>query len=443
VRVAVVGQGYVGLTASTGLASAGHDVVGVECAPDRLEALRNGRAPFYEPGLAELLERVVATGRLAFARSLAEVDGHVSAVVVAVATPTDPEGSCDLTQVDCVLEDVLGRPEPPELVVLKSTVPPGTSEERMKRPIAARYVYSPEFLNQGNAVEEWRRPARVVAGLWNEELLPALRELFRGVEGPWVVTTPTDAEMIKYASNAFLATRTSFINEVANLCDRVGADVARVVEGIGLDPRIGSLHWFVGCGYGDSCLSKDVQALIHRAGLSGYSPRLLQAVQDVNSTQRLRPLRLVRAAVDGSPGEPALAVLGLAFEPHSDDVRYAPSRLLVPEFLELVQDVRVWDPLLPSREIARLFPGTTACPSVEDAVRGAGVVLALTEYPEVRRAEWAALAPTIVSPRLVVDAKNCLDAAAVLDAGLDYRGLGRQAWVGRYRRERGTSLAAR
>lgn len=428
-RVVVVGQGYVGLTAATALAADGHEVVGVECDGHRLRALRAAAAPLYEPGLQQLLADVTARGALTFEASVADVDAPVDAVVVAVGSPPSPSGAADLRFVRAAVDDVARLSPLPDVVMVKSTIPPGTSGElvaRSPRPAAlrSRYVHSPEFLNQGTALEEWRNPARVVVGLWEEALVEPLRDLYRGVTGPWVVTTPVNAEMIKYASNAYLATRISFANELANACERLGADVGEVLLGAGLDPRIGGDWWRPGIGYGDSCLAKDLAALTYTSTAAGCQMRLLEAVQAVNVAQRLKPVRVVRDAIEAAETAAPVAVLGLNNEPHSDDMRYAASLVLVPE-LRRLGDVRVWDPLLPERDVESLFPGVTRCESVEDAVSGAGVAVVLTEFDDVVRADWPSLAAVMTEPALVVDAKNCLEPAAVMDAGLAYRGVGR------------------
>jgi len=307
-RVAVVGQGYVGLTASTGLAKVGHDVIGVERDPERLAALQSGRPPLFEPGLEELLHEVVGSGQLSFAGSVGDVSGPVDAVAMAVATPPLPSGGSDLSQMSRAMQEILAMSPLPEMIMVKSTIPPGASRQYLAErcetsaSLRDRYVYSPEFLSQGTALREWRSPSRVVVGLWNRALLSQVKDLYRGVSGPWVVTSPTNAEMIKYASNAFLATKTSFIDEIANLCERVGAGIEPVIEGMKLDPRIGESYWKVGCGYGDSCLSKDVRALMHWSNAHGYTMRLLEAVEAVNDAQRLKPLWLARQALASASG---------------------------------------------------------------------------------------------------------------------------------------------
>jgi UDPglucose 6-dehydrogenase len=431
VRVAVVGQGYVGLTAATCLAEAGHKVIGVESDPIRLAALAVGKAPLYEPGLQGLLGRVVHSGQLRFIRSVEEITGVMDAVVMAVGSPPHPSGGADLRQATAAVREILTMSPLPRLIVTKTTVLPGTSDNWVAadwaRELRSRYVHSPEFLNQGRALADWRAPTRIVVGLWNQALVSDLRELYRGMDGRWVVTTPTNAEAIKYASNAFLAMRISFANEIAGWCERTGVDVEDVMHAVSLDPRIGSALLRPGVGYGDSCLQKDIQAFVHHSRTYGHTMPLLEAVQAVNERARLRPLSMLREALGGAcPPRPVTAVLGLAFEPNSDDIRAAPSHMLLPELCQVSAEVRVWDPLLPPAEVARLFPGVRHGSSLPMTIERAEVILVLTEYPEVVQADWRSIAALAAPQAVVLDAKNCLDPGLVIGAGLGYWGIGRQ-----------------
>lgn len=427
-----MGQGYVGITAATGLAVDGHQVIGVEQDGCRLAVLAAGRVPVYEPGLEELFSRAVDECGLVFRGSLLDVEGRLDAVVIAVGSPPGPGGAADLRQVENALAQVASLSPVPELIVTKTSIPPGTSAAWLARPGLAplmrdRYVHNPEFLNQGTAIQDWREPDRVVAGLWNRELVPAVRELFAGCMSPWVVTSPTGAEMIKYMSNAYLATRISFANEMARACEAVGAQVDDVIEGMSHDTRIGRLFWRPGIGYGDSCLPKDVDALLRCADAHGFAMPLVEATRRVNQEQRGELVRRVCEAVSGVR-RPRVAVLGLAYEPHSDDLRAAPSRDVIPELLSAGLEVRVWDPLI-GRSAAQ------AQGVVDDqvhwqesfvaAVRGAHVTVVLTEYPELVNADWTALVPLLEQPRAVVDAKNCLVPEKIAVAGGRYRGFGR------------------
>ena len=423
-RIAVVGQGYVGLTGAVCLAQAGHEVVGVEREPARLEVLSAVQTPFYEPGLQELLQEVHGDGRLRFADSIAALPRPPDAIVVTVGSPQLPSGGTDLRDLDAAMVDIVALDPLPRLIMVKSTVPPGTSARLVAghTALVGRYAYSPEFLSQGSALEGWRRPSRVVVGLEDSALRPTVEDLYRGVDAPWVVTTPTNAEMIKYASNAFLATKISFANEIANLCDEVGASIDDVVAGLGLDPRVGSSFLGAGIGYGGSCFPKDVQALTHLSSLKGRAMPLLQSVVAVNNSQRLR---VVRAVQDHVPHGSTVAVLGLSFKPNTDDTREAPSLTVVPDLVANGYTVRAWDPVLSPEHTTERFPGTEPTVGPEQAAEDAAAVVVLTEWPEVRGADWEVIAKGMTEPLLIVDARNCLDPAAITGLGLRYWGVGR------------------
>lgn len=430
-RVGIVGQGYVGLTAAVGLARAGHSVIGIERDTERLGPLLAGHMPLYEPGLECVLTEVIGDGSLRFQCSLLDSEEPFDALLVTVATPTLLSGAVDLDQVRCALYEIGSLPAPPRMVVMKSTIPPGTSRHLLRETGTApllrdRYVYNPEFLSQGSALHDWQQPDRIVVGTWNQGLLSSLRELYRGIDGVWITTTPTNAELIKYAANAFLATKISLTNEIASLCERVGADIDSVVEGIGHDSRIGHAFLRPGLGYGDSCLPKDVQALIHVANGHGQAMRVLEAVSAVNSSQRLQVVQIVRRWLTRLQGErPVVAVLGLSYEPWSDDMRAAPSRTVVPELARLGVSLRAWDPILPPSAVAQLFPGVDRCHDIQRVLAGAGAAVILTEYPEIQRLDWTSATKSMTSPRLVVDGKNCLSRQVIQNLDAEYCGIGR------------------
>jgi UDPglucose 6-dehydrogenase len=424
-RIVVIGLGYLGLTAAVGLAGTGHRVVGVERDADRVGHLRANRAPFFEPGLDEALTAAVAAGRLFFAADLGEVAGQVDVAVVAVGSPGLPDGGADLTQLERALDRVSAMDC---LVVVKSSVPPGTSDAWAAgtfATLAPRYVYVPEFLSQGTAMHDWYHPDRIVLGGWNDDAVSVARTMFTA-ETTYLLTTPVEAETIKYTSNAFLAMRISFANEIARLCDAFGADVAQVLYGAGLDERIGPQFWRPGLGYGDSCLGKDVSALIHRAATHGVAMPILESVQATNRAQHLRPLAVLREERSRLPWPPTVAVLGLAYEPHSDDIRAAPSLSLVPQLCMVTMEITVWDPMLARSVVAGLFPFARIADSPAEAVRDADVVVILTEYPAVVSAQWLDLIQGSGRPVLVIDGKNCLPDKLIADT-TTYRGIGRRA----------------
>ncbi|UNO43493.1 UDP-glucose/GDP-mannose dehydrogenase family protein [Streptomyces sp. MST-110588] len=426
-RVAVVGQGYVGLTGAVALTHQGHQVTGIEQDPVRLRTLNAGRAPVFEPGLPEQLSAALATGRLRFTDGVRESHRRApfDIVLITVGTPPGPEGAADLTQVRAALDDVLSLLPAPR-VVLKSTVPPGTSgmlvDEYPK--LRERYAYNPEFLNQGSALDDWAAPARIVAGAWSRESMRTLRELYAGVSSPWVETTPTGAEMIKYASNAFLATKISFANEVARMCCGPDIDIDHVMQGVGYDPRIGHAFLQPGLGFGDSCLPKDTAALARWASSVGIPTPLLHATISVNEAQAGLAVQTLRTELDGTLSQATIAVLGVRYEPWSDDLRAAPSRTVVPALLGQVGRVRVWDPATDARIVADLFPGAEPAPDLTAALDGAHAVLLLTEWPQAIEADWSHLASLLAEPRLVIDGKNCLHSEQVTGLPIRYRSVG-------------------
>jgi UDPglucose 6-dehydrogenase len=426
-RVAVVGQGYVGVTGAVALARQGHHVTGIEKDPARLRSLTDGRTPVSEPGLQQELGLALETGRLRFAPDLTRT--HVTepfeVVLITVGTPPAEDGTADLSQVKAALGEVAELLPTPH-VVLKSTVPPGTSERlTAEHPrLRDRYAYNPEFLNQGSALDDWTTPSRVVAGVWSQPVTDVLHALYGALACPWVVTTPTTAEMTKYASNAFLATKISFANECARLCATPDLNIDQVMQAVGLDPRIGHAFLQPGLGFGDSCLPKDTAALAHWAASRGLPTPLLDAVIDVNRDQAALVRDTLRRELGADLTHSEVAVLGARYEPWSDDMRAAPSRIVVPQLLAEAAGVRVWDPAMNADELARLFPGARPCSDLRTAVRGARAVAVLTEWPETIEADWSLLATELAAPAVVVDGKNCLLPERLAGLPLTYRSAG-------------------
>ncbi|GHF35304.1 UDP-glucose 6-dehydrogenase [Streptomyces mashuensis] len=426
-RIAVIGQGYVGVTGAVALAQGGHQVTGVEQDAQRLAALREGRAPVFEPGLQEELSLALATGRLRFARSVSPVHAEepFDVVMVAVGTPPGPDGSADLSQVTAAVQQVTAL-VPAPLLVLKSTVPPGTSEMLLRGSpgLRDRYAYNPEFLNQGSALEDWLAPSRVVVGVADRRNLPLLRQIHGHTGCPWVVTTPTSAEMVKYASNAFLATKISFANEIARLCAGPEFHVDQIMQGVGSDPRIGHAFLQPGLGFGDSCLPKDTAALANWAAARGIRLPLLHAVREVNEGQPGMVAETLRRELGTALSRARIAVLGVRYEPWSDDLRAAPSRTVIPGLMTEVAEVRVWDPEVDAETVTRLFPGAVPSPDLPSATDGAHAVVILTEWPEIIEADWASLTPRLEAPRLIIDGKNCLYPGILQSLPLLYRSTG-------------------
>ncbi|HST26417.1 MAG TPA: UDP-glucose/GDP-mannose dehydrogenase family protein [Gaiellaceae bacterium] len=423
-RIAVFGAGYVGLVTGACFADLGHEVAVRDILPERIEALRAGRVPIHEPGLEELLER--NADRLTFTLDVQEALDGAEFAFIAVGTPPTYSGDADLSAVWTVIDE-LPRVERELTLVMKSTVPVGTGEKvRANLDVrglgAVGYVSNPEFLAEGSAVHDFTHPDRVVVGAFDPVHAARVAELYQGIESTVVTTDVASAEMIKLASNAFLTTRVSFINEIANVCELVGADVMDVARGVGLDHRLGPHFLRAGIGWGGSCFGKDVSALKQLAGNSGYHFQLLSAVIEVNELQKRRLVAKLEKHL-GKLRDRRIALLGLAFKPGTDDLRDAPSLVLASRLLAEGADVRAWDPVA---DASHLLHGVTFCDSVLEAVSGADAAVIVTEWPEL----VGLLAPEVrdsMRNRLIVDGRNLLDPGAARAAGFDYEGVGRPA----------------
>jgi len=425
-KVTVVGTGYVGLIQGVCLADVGHQVTCVDLDADKIARLASGVPTIYEPGLEALLQSGLESGRLTFATPDAgwsELIGEV--VFVAVGTPMGENGGADLSFVRSVADTIADYAVAPLTLVMKSTVPPGTGSALRDRHLADAaveigYVSNPEFLREGHAIEDWYHTDRVVIGGDDARAIDKVAELYSSLDTPIVVTDVASAETIKYASNAFLSTKISFINEIANLCDAVGADVDSVANGIGLDARIGPAFLNAGIGYGGSCFPKDTRALDFIATMHGYQFDLLKAVIDVNNRQRLLPLiQLTRAIPD--LWRRKVAVLGLSFKPMTDDVRESPALDIIPLLLEEGAEVTAFDPVASAIDLG----GAVRCESVWEALQGASAMVLVTDWPELIELDWTRVRSAMAEPAIVFDGRNALDSTAVMDAGLVYMGVGR------------------
>ena len=422
--IGVIGTGYVGLVTAAGFAELGNDVWCIDIDEAKIEGLKQGRIPIWEPGLAELVER--HRGRLHFSTDLADALEHARLLFVAVGTPPTYSGDADLSAVHAVVEAM--PPSDRHALVMKSTVPVGTGatikrlfDEQGKG--GFRYVSCPEFLKEGSAVEDFLHPDRVVVGDDGDWAGDAVVDLYAPLDAPLVRTDIKSAEMVKLASNAFLATKISFINEIANVCEQTGADVEEVARGMGLDSRIGRSFLQAGIGYGGSCFPKDVSALKQLAGNSGYHFQLLNAVIEVNELQKRRVIGKLRERLGDLAGR-NVALLGLAFKPDTDDMREASSLVLAARLQADGANVRAYDPIA-ADQARKLLPGLEVCGSALEAMEGADAVVLVTEWPEFRRLDWRAVAARMRGTA-VIDGRNALDPAAVATAGLTYAGIGRR-----------------
>lgn len=433
--IGVMGAGWVGLVTAASFADLGHEVILRDVDAERIAELEAGRVPIHEPGLGELLDR--SRDRLRFTTNSDEVFERAELVFVCVGTPPTYAGDADLSAVWQVVDE-LSNARDGVALVMKSTVPPGTGV-RVRARLDARglshiaYVSNPEFLAEGTAVTNVLQPDRVVVGSFDSDEGDRVAMLFDELAAPIMHVDVTSAEMIKYASNAFLATKISFINEIANVCEDVGADITLVAGGMGLDERIGPHFLRAGVGYGGSCFPKDVAALKQLAGNSGYHFQLLTSVIEVNELQKRRVVRKLRKHL-GSLHDRTVALLGLAFKPDTNDVREASSLVLALRLLAEGAHVKAWDPI--AIEDARpLLPGVQLCEDLLEVVSGADAAVVVTEWDHLKALPRPEIHAAMRTP-LIVDGRNLLDPETVRRAGFAYEGIGRPSWPAEERLER-------
>src|SRR5688500_2295544 len=421
--IGVIGTGYVGLVTAAGCAELGNEVWCIDIDEAKIEGLKNGRIPIWEPGLEELVTR--HRGRLHFSTELADALEHARLLFVAVGTPPTYSGDADLSAVHAVVAAM--PPSDHHALVMKSTVPVGTGDS-IKREFAEqgrggfRYVACPEFLKEGSAVSDFLQPDRVVIGDDGDWAGDAVVDLYAPLEAPLVRTDVRSAEMVKLASNAFLATKISFINEIANVCEETGADVVEVARGMGLDDRIGPKFLQAGIGFGGSCFPKDVAALKQLAGNSGYHFQLLNSVIEVNELQKRRVIGKLEKHLGSLVGK-EIALLGLAFKPNTDDMREASSLVLSSRLQGAGARVRAYDPVAEA-EARKLIRGVASASTAQEAIAGADAIVLVTEWPEFRELDLAAAAGSMRGS-LLVDGRNFIDPEAARSAGLVYEAIGR------------------
>lgn len=428
-NICVIGVGYVGLVTSTCFADLGNSVTALDINQERIENLKVGLLPIYEPGLEEMVKRNVTAGRLKFTTSYAEALEGADFAFIAVGTPEGVDGEADLQYVRQAVETIGERMQAPLIIVNKSTVPVGTGDwvaevvrAKQPQPIPFSVVSCPEFLREGSALADFMNPARTVLGSLDRDAANRVADLHIPLRAPIMVTDLRTAEMIKYASNAFLATKISFINEIANICEALGADVKEVASGMGYDPRIGRMFLDAGLGYGGSCFPKDVKALAHMANVQGRHPQLLQAVMDINHDQRRLVVSKVRALLGGLDDK-VIGLLGLAFKPNTDDMRDAPAI----EIAQMLQAggarLRGYDPVS-MLAAGRLMPGVKLCEDAYEVASGVDALVVVTEWNEFKQLDLARLKQVMRQP-VVVDGRNIYDPATMRRLGFQYRGMGR------------------
>jgi UDPglucose 6-dehydrogenase len=431
VKIAMIGTGYVGLVTGTCFAETGNDVVCIDIDADKIARLRQGEIPIYEPGLSELVLRNAKAGRLTFTTECKQAVASAKCVFVAVGTPQREDGSANLSGLWSVVEAMAPELAPGAIVVIKSTVPVGTNRlvaERL-RELCGREVdvaSNPEFLKEGAAIDDFTKPDRVVVGVARPEVADVLRELYKPylrTENPFLVMGLESAEMTKYVANCMLATKISFINEMANLCDRLGADINEVRRGIGHDHRIGFAFLFPGVGYGGSCFPKDVRALVSAAESREVEPSVLRAVDRVNTAQKEILYHKMHRHFAGALADKVIAVWGLSFKPRTDDIREAPALVLIDLLLAARARVRVHDPVAQENVRALYGERLTYCAHHYDALEGADALAIVTEWNEFRNPNFNSMRQQMRQP-VIFDGRNLYDPGRMRELGFVYFGIG-------------------
>lgn len=429
-NIAVVGTGYVGLVTGTCFADLGNKITCLDIDEAKIEKLRQGGVPIYEPGLNELIQRNVKAGRLLFTTSYAEALADADFVFICVGTPSGVDGEADLRYVKMAAESVAQTMDHPLTIVNKSTVPVGTGDWvadiiHRNQPVAIDFavVSCPEFLREGSAIRDFMNPDRVVLGSMSQNAADLVAQLHLPLRAPIIVTDLRTAEMIKYASNAFLATRISFINEIATICERLGADVREVAAGMGYDKRIGPHFLNAGLGYGGSCFPKDVKALEHMALVQGAHPALLHAVMEINRDARRWAVITLRTLLGGTLAGKRIGLLGLAFKPDTDDLREAPAM----ELAHMLQTERAlvsgYDPVA-MEMAAKLNPELHLAEDAYELAEGADALIVVTEWNEFKNLDLLRIKLSMAQP-VIVDGRNIYDPARMVEIGFTYRGVGR------------------
>lgn len=432
-NICVIGTGYVGLVTGTCFADLGNRVVCLDIDQNRIDKLHQGVMPIYEPGLEQLVSQNVKAGRLFFTTDYKDALKDAQFAFIAVGTPSGVDGEADLQFVRQAAEAIAELVEEPIIVVNKSTVPVGTGDwvadvinkKRSGKPLDFHVVSNPEFLREGSAINDFMMPDRVVLGSLERTAAEELAKLYSPLRCPVLITDLRTAEMIKYASNAFLATKISFINEISNICDELGADVTMVARGMGLDKRIGPNFLDAGLGWGGSCFPKDVKALAHMAVLHGTQPQLLQAVMDINRNQRRRVVLKLRKIL-GSLNDRTIGVLGLSFKPNTDDIREAPAL----EVIHLLENegakIKAYDPQSMDL-VAKVDKRIQLCDSPYATAEGADALILATEWNEFKQVDFSKIKATMKTP-ILIDGRNLYDPETIKSLGFTYIGIGRGSW---------------
>ncbi|OGW64983.1 MAG: UDP-glucose 6-dehydrogenase [Nitrospirae bacterium RIFCSPLOWO2_02_FULL_62_14] len=431
-HISVIGTGYVGLVTGACFAEFGLNVICMDTDAKRIGKLEKGEVPFYEPGITELVAEGIRDGRLTFTTDIAKAVDEALVIFIAVGTPSRSDGSADLSYVEEVGRGIARHMTSYKVIATKSTVPVGTGEKvravitaSQKNPVRFDIVSNPEFLREGSAIEDFLRPNRIIIGADGAEAVAIMKDLYRPlylIETPIVITDIPTAEMIKYASNAFLATKVSFINEIANLCEKVGADVQIVSKGMGLDHRIGSKFLHAGPGFGGSCFPKDVAALIQTGDRAGSEMQIAKAAAAVNERQKLAMVGKIERALGSLKGK-TVGVLGLSFKPNTNDLREAPALTIIEGLLNAGCAVRAYDPAA-LEEGSKLLPKMTPCGDPYEAAKGSDALVILTEWNQFRNLEFDRL-KTLMRQPVLIDLRNVYEPERVAGMGFRYVSVGR------------------
>ncbi|MHB1293388.1 MAG: UDP-glucose dehydrogenase family protein [Anaerolineae bacterium] len=428
-HICVIGTGYVGLVTGACFADLGNQVVCLDISERKIEMLQRGEMPIYEPGLSEVVGRGVHAGRLSFTTSYAEGLKDAEVVFIAVGTPAGVDGEADLRYVRSAAEGIADTMDHPLIVINKSTVPVGTGDwvaniirKRRQDGIEISVVSNPEFLREGSAIKDFLNPDRVVLGSEDRGAAERVAQLYLPLRATIMLTDVRTAEMIKYASNAFLATRISFINEIASICDELGADIKEVAFGMGCDRRIGHHFLQAGLGWGGSCFPKDVKALAHMADLHGTNPQLLRAVIDINSAQRRRVVRWLRDSLHDL-NEKVIGILGLAFKPETDDIRESPAIDLIRMLESEGASIRAYDPQA-MEAACHVLPNVSYCKDAYDVAKGCDALVLCTEWEEFRYLDWQRVRGGMRGD-MIADGRNFYEPETMAQAGFRYRPIGR------------------
>jgi UDPglucose 6-dehydrogenase len=436
-NIAIIGSGYVGLVTGVCMASIGHRVICVDNVEEKVQRLRKGIVPIYEPGLEEIMAEMMKKKRLSFTTSIQEATRQSTVIFIAVGTPSKKNGDADLTYVENVAKQIAENMDDYKLIVEKSTVPADTGNrikrtiERSlpkrkgsKQPLTFDVASNPEFLREGSAIEDFMKPDRVVIGVESPKAEEILREVYEPLKTHMVVTNINSAEIIKHASNSFLATKISFANALSQICDRVGADILKVTEGMGLDGRIGRSFLNAGIGYGGSCFPKDVDAFIRLSERSGYDFRLLKEVRAVNEEQKLSFVRLMEDKL-WILKDKVIGILGLAFKPDTDDMRNAPSLDIIAELQREGAQIRAYDPQAMDNA-KKLLKDIVYCPDILSTAKGCDCLVLLTEWDVFKKMDFKKIGRQM-KQRLLFDGRNLYDPVKMKNLGFEYYGVGRGA----------------